>query len=81
MTNDVQARSAQDVVRILSSLDRVEGDALRLIYFRGLTHAQAARVLGLTRDGINRCVAHGMRELARRLIHPGTDAEQATHTS
>lgn len=62
------SRERADVLRILATLDRTDQEALRLIYFHGLSQADAARELGLGQDAIRKCVSRGMAELARRLV-------------
>lgn len=56
------------VRQLLDSLDQPDREALRLIYFRGLTQDDAARTLGVPRTVLRSCVARGMRELSRRLL-------------
>lgn len=60
--------TTSELVHILQSLDRIDGAALRLIYFRGLTQDQAASALGLPPVTVRTCVQRGMHELARQLL-------------
>ena len=58
---------AVEVLEAVTGLNRVDRTALRLIYWRGMTHTQAARELHLPEQVIRQCVARGMRDLTEHL--------------
>lgn len=60
------------VMQALDALDGVSRSALRLIYFGGLTQAEAARRLAIPEPAMRTSVARGMRELAEQLAHAAT---------
>jgi DNA-directed RNA polymerase specialized sigma24 family protein len=62
---------AAEVLESLCELDRIERRALQLIYWSGLTQAQAAAELKLSEPAVRQCIARGMQQLAARLTTSG----------
>lgn len=62
----------QDVRNALSRLSGDEREALFLVAWEGLTHEQAAEVLGMTRKGFSRRVSRARSKLMRHMAESRT---------